>query len=298
MPPTETIPPRSDAAAQLCSDVDQALDDDPRGTAAEFGRFLLIEHRASFGRDAADDALRAVYGPDAPAVAALDGLRPFAVRPIGRTDDTVSRVRWVGRSGPDASLLPVDTTPTPSRLTALTTDPATTFEPLFAVCTNGSRDRCCAVKGRDLAARMHHVLDDPDDPATVVEISHLGGHRYAPTMLVLPWGYAYAWLDEDTALDVAHAARDGLVHPRGLRGRADLSPVAQAAEAIWRTDLGQAPVDAVTVDTVASRGDRYMVTGRVQGDLTTLTLRRQAGPTIAATVCGGKPIPTGRWIRL
>lgn len=322
MPPTESNRPATPTAesashsAMLCSDADLAVQDDPRGSAATFTRFLLIDHPTSFGPEAADDALRAVYGEQSPEVAALPGLRAFAIRPVGRAaatlggaettlsraettlsraEGTSSRVRWVGRAGADGTLEDVTTPPTPAALSSWEPTRPTAATALFAVCTNGSRDRCCAIKGRDLAAQLHHTLDDPTDAPTVVEISHLGGHRFAPTMLVLPWAYAYAWLDADTALEIAYAAQDGLVHPSRLRGRADLAPTAQAAEAYWRTAIGPAPAGAVHIESHEVDGDVHTVTARVQGRTETLTLNRAAGPTIGATVCGGKPIPTGRW---
>ncbi len=305
MPPTDTVPPTDttpddtvptdDTPAALCSDADLAVGDDPRGSAATFTSFLLIEHRTAFGREAADDALRALYGDAAAGIAAVPGLRPFAVRPVGRADGSGSQVRWAGRTGTDALLRPLGAAPSAQRLQDLATAAAQPFDPLFAVCTNGSRDRCCAIKGRDLAGVLHRRLDDPDDEPTVMEISHLGGHRYAPTMLVLPWGYAYAWLDADLALDIAYAAQDGLVHPGGLRGRADLSPAAQAAEASWRTELGPAPVTAVRDVTTTRDGDVHEVTATVDGTAARLRLRHEPGPTLTATACGGKPIATGRW---
>lgn len=282
----------------LCSDADLTAGDDPRGSAAEFTTFVLIEHLSGFGREAADDALRAVYGDDTAAVTAVPGLRPFAIRPVGRAGSAGSRVRWTGRTGGNPLLNQESARPTPADLRRLDTAPGTAAEPLFAVCTNGSRDRCCALKGRDLAATLHSRLDDPDDEPAVVEISHLGGHRFAPTMLVLPWGYAYSWLDTGTALDVAYAAQDGLVHPTGLRGRADLSPAAQVAEAIWRTELGVAPVTAVRIGSVVTETQIHHVAGTVDGRDEILRLRRRPGPTIGATACGGKPIGTGRWERL
>ncbi len=113
---------------------------------------------------------------------------------------------------------------------------------LFAVCTNGRRDRCCAIVGRGIAVDLHAEFGDQ-----VVEISHLGGHRYAGTMLVLPRGYAYGFLDPATARTVAAAAVAGLVHPEGLRGRADLPP---AALLDWTLSASSAlqPVAALRIE--------------------------------------------------
>ncbi len=168
--------------------------------------------------------------------------------------------------------------------------------PLFAVCTNGRRDRCCAITGRRIAEDLHAEFG-----SAVVEISHLGGHRFAGTMVVLPWGYAYGYLDSAAALQVARAAADGLVHPGGLRGRADRTPIAQAAEAILRTEIGPHPPAAIGVITEISEpggvGEPALLRARVFGQWQDIALCRVVGPTVTATECGGKPFTTGHWRR-
>ncbi len=56
-----------------------------------------------------------------------------------------------------------------------------TEEPLHLVCTHGSRDRCCGTFGypvyRALEARSKRL---------VIQVSHLGGHRYAPVVASFP----------------------------------------------------------------------------------------------------------------
>ncbi|MBV9923283.1 MAG: hypothetical protein JOY78_20875 [Pseudonocardia sp.] len=54
-------------------------------------------------------------------------------------------------------------------------------DPLLLVCTHGRRDRCCALDGRALVRALVEA-GEPD----VWECSHLSGHRFAPTALVLP----------------------------------------------------------------------------------------------------------------
>lgn len=292
----------------LCSEADLAVADDQRGSAATFDRYLLIEHHAAFGRDAATDAVRAVYGAETDDVLAIDGLRPFAIRPIGRAgtggsrpgfigrdESGGSRPRFVGRTGTRGSLVELDAAPSVDDLRAPDIVTRSTAEPLFAVCTNGSRDRCCAIKGRDLSAGLHRTLDDPEADARVVEISHLGGHRFAPTMLVLPWGYSYGRLDLDSALEIAYAAQDGLIHPEKLRGRADLPPAAQVADTIWRTELGPAPITAVEILRSEFHDGLHTVSALVQGREEHLRLRSSPGPVIDATACGGKPIAAVDW---
>jgi len=281
---------------ELCSDADLAVGDDLRGSAARFDSFVVVEQRGSFGKEAAIDAVRALDPQRAGGLIAEPGLRPFAIRPVGRPESSGVRARFAGRTGPASWLAPVEALPAgapPEERPA-----GIGWEPLFAVCTNGSRDRCCAIKSRELAVLLHRELDDPDagDDACVVEVSHLGGHRFAPTMLVLPTGYAYGRLDVDTALEVAWAAQDGLVHPANLRGRADLEPAAQVADAHWRSELGAAaPIDAVRITATTGDSADTLVDAEVQGRAERLRLRWQPGPVIQQTLCGGKPIATGRW---
>ena len=99
-------------------------------------------------------------------------------------------------------------------------------------------------------------------PGRVWEVSHTGGHRFAPTAVLLPWGQGFARLDEKTAGWVLDASNTGHV-PRELlgvthdRGRSPLPATAQCAEShvralIEETRLGAlwaVPGDAEQVDT-------------------------------------------------
>lgn len=63
---------------------------------------------------------------------------------------------------------------------------------LILVCTHGSRDRCCGKLGGFIYAKAHKKA-----PEQVWQASHLGGHRFAPTLLVLPQGMMYGRIKED-----------------------------------------------------------------------------------------------------
>ncbi|MYS88002.1 sucrase ferredoxin [Streptomyces sp. SID5474] len=115
-------------------------------------------------------------------------------------------------------------------------------EPLLLICTNGKRDRCCAVAGRPLAAALAVSF-----PEATWEVSHLGGHRFAPTAAVLPQGYQYGRLDPTSARAVLAAARRGEMSPDRCRGRATYSRAGQAAELAVRADCGERRADALSV---------------------------------------------------
>ncbi|MFB9635948.1 sucrase ferredoxin [Streptomyces spiralis] len=117
-----------------------------------------------------------------------------------------------------------------------------TGDPLALVCTNGRRDRCCALLGRPLAAAL---------AATGVreawEVTHLGGHRFSPTLLVLPYGYAYGRAEAHTVMDALHGVREGRVVLEGCRGRTAWERPGQAAELAVRTASGEDRADVLTV---------------------------------------------------
>lgn len=66
------------------------------------------------------------------------------------------------------------------------------------VCAHGKRDQCCAVLGRPIAARLSTEFGD-----TVWECSHTGGHRFAPSMILLPTGYTYGRLSAEQSAEAA-----------------------------------------------------------------------------------------------
>ena len=99
---------------------------------------------------------------------------------------------------------------------------------LTLVCTHGRRDQCCAVLGRPLV----DVVEGGR------ESSHIGGHRFAPTVLLLPSGIV---LGRCTAQEWP---RVGLLDTAALpyyRGRTALNAPAQVVDAearrIWRIGL-------------------------------------------------------------
>lgn len=130
------------------------------------------------------------------------------------------------------------------------------------VCTNGTRDACCARLGRPAVAAMTAGVGQPlpgrlrqrPTPADVWESSHLGGHRFAPTAAVLPAGMLYGGLGSDPAALVAAVADviAGRTVLDGYRGRSTYPVHAQAAEAAVRRHLAvvgtSAGPDDVRVD--------------------------------------------------
>jgi hypothetical protein len=101
------------------------------------------------------------------------------------------------------------------------------------VCAHGSRDVCCGAAGTRLA---NEVAARPD--VRVWRTSHLGGHRFAPTALMLPSGDAWAHLDGPSLEHILDRGELGAVLPR-YRGNAWLgSPAAQVLDRIAFAEEG------------------------------------------------------------
>jgi len=103
----------------------------------------------------------------------------------------------------------------------------------YLVCTNGARDNCCAIRGPAVAQALDRVL-----PGRVYECSHLGGHRFAANLLLLPDGLCFGRLDTRAALSLAGELESGRLPLAHLRGRTAYEPEQQAAEILVRRELG------------------------------------------------------------
>ncbi|GAP48162.1 sucraseferredoxin family protein [Streptomyces azureus] len=128
-------------------------------------------------------------------------------------------------------------------------------DPLALVCTNGKRDRCCALLGRPLAAELA-----TSGVEGVWEVTHLGGHRFSPTVLVLPYGYAYGRAEAHTLKEVLHGAREGRIVVEGCRGSSAWERPGQAAELAVRTRTGEYAAEALSVVRAAGAAPRWEVT--------------------------------------
>jgi hypothetical protein len=91
------------------------------------------------------------------------------------------------------------------------------------ICTHGSRDACCATFGFPLYQTLRKLTSE-DPNLRVWRASHIGGHRFAPTMMTFPDGRSWGYLDADTGAAILR--RDGPIHHvndayRGWSGYAD-----------------------------------------------------------------------------
>src|SRR5690348_5226867 len=112
--------------------------------------------------------------------------------------------------------------------------------PLVAVCAHGKHDQCCAVRGRSAASAIA-----AEYPEFTWECSHLGGDRFAATMLILPEGLCYGRVDSTDGAELVRLYLDGRLDHRYLRGRTSLPHAVQAAQHFARDAYGEDRIDAL-----------------------------------------------------
>jgi hypothetical protein len=147
--------------------------------------------------------------------------------------------------------------------------------PVLFVCTNGKRDICCAVKGREVIRDLQEDSAHEDISSAVFEVSHLGGHRFAPTSLLLPYGIVHGRITAQDAAHILRRAGQGLMHRPGYRGRSTWSGSEQAAEIAVRdlagvTGLDDLDVLRVVVDALGREHVRPARPGSGEGSENTL----------------------------
>ena len=232
-----------------CATTSRELDEPLAGTAATARTWLLIEQQGPWGAKALTGShLDPELGRALETAAQGTGVRVALIRRPGRHADgrTTSRHQvYVAHAVPGRTWLRSYVTEDPRRLLDL--DFAAlgagdhggfgtphTGAPLALVCTNGKRDRCCALLGRPLAEELAAAGEEG-----VWEITHLGGHRFAPTVLVLPYGYAYGRTEAHAVKEILAAVRMDRVVLKGCRGNSAWERPGQAAELAVRATTGE-----------------------------------------------------------
>lgn len=223
-------------------------DDEPlAGTAPTDTEMLFVEHPGPWGRRAVEESRLPLAVRDH--LTSLPGVRVQLVRRHG------SRDGGTGGAGP-VRVFHARATATAWRVSTTTladVDGLRTLDladgaamvphdaPLWLVCTNGRRDRCCAELGRPVAAALARRWPD-----ATWETTHLGGHRFAGTLLALPSGHALGRLDPAGAVEACARLEAGDLPLEVSRGRAGLSPAEQVLD-LHRLAGGSADVDVLEV---------------------------------------------------
>ena len=176
-----------------CSHASEATDEPLLGTASTITNWLLVEHPGPWGE-------RALHGARLPE--GLGGtllqrerdlrIRVLLIRRHGRAAGgapacfaihTGPDRPWMERADlddvRDVATLDLDALGSGRSVGLTPVDTA-----LFAVCTHGRRDPCCAERGRPLASALSQAY-----PEQTWESTHIGGDRFAGNMIAFPHGF-------------------------------------------------------------------------------------------------------------
>jgi hypothetical protein len=167
--------------------------------------------------------------------------RKLAVRVFQRSartpTDRVELLAVAPGEGRSLGLRALPTDELVSRLSAFSRNEAagpSLRSPTVLVCTDGRHDRCCAEHGRAVYEAFHAEVLRLGLPLSVAESSHLGGHRFAATALLLPGGEMYGRLRAPDVPCVLDAWRNGTVWVPRFRGRIGTPEPVQVAEVFLR----------------------------------------------------------------
>lgn len=250
-----------------CSQQSFAIAEPIAGSAApEVRAWLCLEYRERWEADIADNPLPPRLRQRI-AAASRHGLRTQLVR------------RW-NAEGPLQALL-VRTEPRPrvwrfrvddhAALGAIDLDAllasddfageADVPSEIYLVCTHGRRDRCCALRG----TAFFKSLFDLSPSAELWQSSHLGGHRFAATLVYLPRGICYGRLvPEDAEAMLAAHAQGRLYDLRRYRGQTRYPTSVQSAEAWLREQEGDMSLDGPKLLDFSPQGARHQARFQVR----------------------------------
>lgn len=191
--------------------------------------WLLIESDGPWAEHAVETPLPGDLGKLALAADEL-GIRVQLIRRPARGDrDGAGHVFAAWTVGPRPWLADVTASADRLDLKALAAGErvaeGTAVERMYLVCAHGRRDRCCARLGAPLARAL--AADYRDE---LWETTHVGGHKFAANLVLLPHGRYYGPCDLDTARAAITAYERGAVLPDRYRGRAGQPAAAQEAE--------------------------------------------------------------------
>lgn len=256
---------------ETCSGVSAAVGEPLAGSAPDAVAWVCLEQSGPWGAKAwTDSHLDAELGGRIESAAGAHGVRPSLIRRPGRHADTAgdgTRTVLVAHTHPKNAWLLAGVVDDPASLLALDwaavaagdraaviasllgLEPA---DPVLLVCTNGTRDTCCARLGRPVAATAATA-----HPGRVWEVTHTSGHRFAPTTVLLPSGVLHGRvLDGAPLLD---ATDRGELVLTGYRGRSCWPTLGQVAEDHVRQTLSVTGMDDLVV---SGEGRDWQVTHR------------------------------------
>lgn len=127
---------------------------------------------------------------------------------------------------------------------------------IFLVCTNGKRDPCCAKFGLKVFQKLSQIKSD-----SVWQCSHVGGHRFAANVILLPQGILYGRIHLDDVDNLITSTQKKQVLLENLRGFTYYDEFVQVADYFLRKESGQRDYSTFLLsETIVISENKKMVT--------------------------------------
>jgi hypothetical protein len=287
-----------------CSDRSLQRDDPLAGTAGFGERWFLVEVDGAWGTHAFFQS-RMDRGLARRLVARVEGeaIRPLAIRRTAlRADERRAQRTWSWAyvdARPGHESVRWGSVTDPVELLEVPLDGSAgeqSLEPVICVCTHARHDQCCAVKGRPVVTALAGRY-----PQQTWECSHLGGDRFAATMILFPHGLLYGRVGVEDAAALVTDYEAGIVNPALLRGRASLPNVVQAAEAVARERTGDLRLDAFRLLShgllSSERSGDWTVEFDHRGSRLTVELEETLSDPLLSTCSSSRALPVRQFVR-
>jgi hypothetical protein len=268
-----------------CADLSEAAGEPLAATATHALEWLLVEVPGAWPRDVSDAG--ALDGPTHAAISAWQDERPssrvlFIRRPARASTRRTVFVATASEGRREVRRIDLEHARGLAEVD-LARDGVVVDRQLVLVCGHGTRDACCALRGRAVFGALGAQVA-PDD---LWLSSHQGGHRFAANVLVLPDAVHLGRVAPGSAARVVGDALGGRIALEHYRGRTSYTVRQQAAERAVReshglvglSDLRLAEGAGDEVGFVDRNGNEHRaVTEEVAGSLVPASCGVQAEP--------------------
>jgi hypothetical protein len=249
-----------------CAAYSRAAGEDMAGTVKPTDVWLLLEYRGRWEHHAAAVFSESVQMRLSALKAKLPKLRVALIKKARHTSGPLS-VFWAFSRQENAQLYRSEITDYDALFFHPESPGEPTDEKIVAVCTHGTHDLCCAQFGNEIYDALREV-----DDASVWQISHVGGCRFAPNVVCLPHGIVYGRVERTDCADIVTSYRRGEVIPEKLRGRSCYSKPVQAAERFLRISKHLSRLDELNMTSAEETGPGAWTVQFKSGDSTRYNL--------------------------
>jgi hypothetical protein len=186
----------------MCSEYGEIIGLDPRGTALNIDAVLLIELPLPWPKPVFNHP--DLRGLESLIHTSMGTTRVLACQPRDAKQNTSVTVfskeeanfsRWIFELKSKDSLMELIETLIHSKPEKIDSNKhSEEKKEAVLLCTQGSHDICCGSRGTRLAG----LIEEQDSNIDLFKVSHLGGHRFSPTVMTMPDGRMWARLDLET----------------------------------------------------------------------------------------------------